>query len=205
MTARIDLERDPPDSAALALVPIELAVRWEVLPWRIVDDALVFVAVEEPTAEVLGDLEFLAQRPVRWVRADAGSLRRSIARFAQEPPPQISPPPEPSPVNRLVGTIFARAAEHRADEVVVDPGDAGVVVTWRRGGTVVESLTVPSLLRPGLTAKLKKLAGLDVAERRRPQRGEVELATEPPARYVIAAIPVQGGEQIVIARLGGQP
>lgn len=108
---------------------------------------------------------------------------------------------DPSVATLLADRIFTRAAELDADEVRVDPGERELTITWRRDGEVAEALEAPAPLRPGLTAKLKKLGGLDVGERRRPQRGELRLSDG--RSYVIATIPVRGGEQVVIVR--GQP
>src|SRR5207237_6156263 len=75
------------------------------------------------------------------------------------------------PLVRLVNSILFQAAEDGASDVHFAPGEDALVVRFRIDGVLQEMQRIPKRLMPGVTTRLKVLAKLDIAERRKPQAG----------------------------------
>ncbi len=79
------------------------------------------------------------------------------------------------PVVRMVNSIMLQAAEDGASDVHFEAQEDGLVVRYRVDGVLHEMQRIPKRLAPGVTTRVKVLAKLDIAERRRPQDGRMSL------------------------------
>ncbi len=110
-----------------------------------------------------------------------------------------------SMVVRLANQIILDGQRARASDIHVEPrGNAQeMVVRFRVDGTCVDYQRLPPTLRNPLVARLKVMAGLDIAERRKPQDGKIRVRT--PERLEIelrmATVPTVGGNEDVVLRL----
>lgn len=108
-----------------------------------------------------------------------------------------------SPVIRLVDELLAEliARDARTLHLLPQP-DGGVSARLRISGSLVPSQhhPLPKGLRLPLSARLKILAHLDIAERRRPQRGLLRFGRQrEPFRLTIT--PTRHGELLVVERM----
>ena len=65
-----------------------------------------------------------------------------------------------------------------ASDVHVEPMEKGVLIRHRLDGLLKEVMDLPKWVHEGLIARLKIMAGMDIAEKRLPQDGRVRVATE---------------------------
>src|SRR5688572_20968205 len=79
------------------------------------------------------------------------------------------------PLVRLVNAIVFQAAEERASDIHFEPQENALVVRFRIDGVLRVAQSIPKRLAPGVTTRLKVLAKLDIAERRKPQDGRISL------------------------------
>jgi type IV pilus assembly protein PilB len=214
----VELDLFPVDLDIASLVPAEFGRRMGVVAIGEDPDGTLMLATADPTnVQALDDLAMLTGRRVRPlvaapedVRGLAERLRPAgIARAAgQAPRPGAAAVPGPRvatagaedpPVVRLVDALLSRAVTAGASDVHVDPGEDDLRVTLRIDGELEEALRVASHLAPGVLARLKVLAELDIAERRAPQDGRATIHVD--GRQVdlrIVTLPVVGGESAVI-------
>src|SRR5438094_632110 len=82
-----------------------------------------------------------------------------------------------APLVRLVNSIIFQAAEDGASDVHFVPQEEALVVRLRIDGVLHEVQRIPKRMMAGVTTRLKVLAKLDIAERRKPQRGGLTFAT----------------------------
>ena len=80
-----------------------------------------------------------------------------------------------APLVRLVNSIIFQAAEDGASDVHFEPQEDALVVRFRVDGVLREVQRIPKRMAPGVTTRLKVLAKLDIAERRKPQDGRISL------------------------------
>lgn len=104
-----------------------------------------------------------------------------------------------APVVRLVDEVLHRAVRERASDVHFEPFEGEFRVRYRVDGTLRELPPLPSSRIFPVIARLKVMAGLNVAERRVPQDGRIRLVVD--GRCVdlrISTLPTQAGESVVL-------
>src|SRR4051812_42524133 len=108
------------------------------------------------------------------------------------------------PLVRLVNSVLFQAAEDGASDVHFEPQEDALVVRFRIDGVLHEMQRIPKRLIPGVTTRLKVLAKLDIAERRKPQDGRISLNAAAAGRMLdvrVATLPTVEGESVVMRLL----
>jgi type IV pilus assembly protein PilB len=106
-----------------------------------------------------------------------------------------------APLVRLVNSIIMSAAGDGASDIHFEPQDDVLVVRTRVDGVLSETQRIPKRMAPGVTTRLKVLAKLDIAERRKPQDGRITLNARAVGRLLdirVAVLPTVEGEQVVM-------
>ena len=80
-----------------------------------------------------------------------------------------------APLVRLVNSIIMQAASDGASDIHFEPQGDSLVVRTRVDGVLTEQQRIPKRMAAGVTTRLKVLAKLDIAERRKPQDGRISL------------------------------
>jgi type IV pilus assembly protein PilB len=109
-----------------------------------------------------------------------------------------------APLVRLVNSILFQAAEDGASDVHFEPQENALVVRFRVDGVLREVQQIPKRMLPGVTTRLKVLAKLDIAERRKPQDGRLSLNAAAAGRMLdvrVATLPTVEGEKVVMRLL----
>src|SRR6185503_19342439 len=97
-----------------------------------------------------------------------------------------------APLVRLVNSMIFQAAEDGASDIHVEPQEDELVIRYRVDGVLHVAHRVPKRLAPGVTTRLKVLAKLDIAERRKPQDGRITLSAQAAGRNLdirVATLP----------------
>ena len=108
------------------------------------------------------------------------------------------------PLVRLVNALIFQAAEENASDVHFEAQEDALVVRFRVDGVLREVQRVPKKMAAGVTTRLKVLAKLDIAERRKPQDGRITLASSAVGRMLdirVATLPTVEGEKVVMRLL----
>src|ERR671923_232954 len=109
-----------------------------------------------------------------------------------------------APLVRLVNSVIFQAAEDGASDIHFEPQEDALVVRFRIDGVLQEVQRIPKRMTPGVTTRLKVLAKLDIAERRKPQDGRISLNAAAAGRLLdvrVATLPTVEGESIVMRLL----
>ncbi|MDH4103607.1 MAG: GspE/PulE family protein [Thermoleophilia bacterium] len=108
------------------------------------------------------------------------------------------------PLVRLVNALIFQAAEENASDVHFEAQEDALVVRFRVDGVLREVQRIPKKMAAGVTTRLKVLAKLDIAERRKPQDGRLSLSTSAVGRMLdirVATLPTVEGEKVVMRLL----
>jgi type IV pilus assembly protein PilB len=108
------------------------------------------------------------------------------------------------PVVRLVNSIIFQAAEDGASDVHFEPQEDALVVRFRVDGVLSVVQRIPRQLSSGVTTRVKVLAKVDIAERRKPQDGRITLKAAAAGRTLdirVATLPTVEGESVVMRLL----
>jgi type IV pilus assembly protein PilB len=219
----LDLSTIQLDAETAALLPESAARRYLAMPVKEVDGA-VLVAVADPTNLLAhDDLRFALGTHTRIAVADSAQLEEAIEKVYRtqlEEVETFSPtlarpqdgavediretPAQASPAISLVNEVIGRALAHRASDIHFVPQADRLVVRVRVDGVTRELTTVPSSMQAAVTARLKVMGGLDIAQRRAPQDGRIGIRVGgQPMDLRIAVLPTVFGEQAVLRILHG--
>ncbi len=127
----------------------------------------------------LGDLKLLDARPEPTVLADSAAAD--------------------APAVKLVDYCIYHAMKDAASDIHFEPGDNVLRVRYRVDGRLTEKLRPPFQLHAAIAARVKRMAGLNPAERRLPQEGAVRLLVDnKPIELRASTMPGRFGEKIVL-------
>ena len=109
------------------------------------------------------------------------------------------------PVIRLVNGIFSRALDSRASDIHIEPFEHNLIVRLRIDGVMQEIESTPANMAPAVISRLKILAKLNIAERRLPQDGRIQLRLQGRAIDLrVSTVPTMHGESVVMRILDKQ-
>jgi type II secretory ATPase GspE/PulE/Tfp pilus assembly ATPase PilB-like protein len=118
---------------------------------------------------------------------------------------QLASASESAGMVRLVNEMIAEAQRVHASDIHIEsnPGEALTAVRFRRDGDLEPYLWLPAKLRAPLVSRIKIMARLDIAERRRPQDGKIDFAEfgGRPLELRVAVMPTHDGLEDVVLRL----
>ena len=80
-----------------------------------------------------------------------------------------------APVVRLVHLMISEAIQLRASDIHVEPFEDRVRIRYRIDGVLIERDSPPRRLLGAILSRIKILAKIDIAERRRPQDGRIKI------------------------------
>src|SRR5919109_116493 len=109
-----------------------------------------------------------------------------------------------APLVRLVNSVIFQAAEDGASDIHFEPQEDALIVRFRIDGVLQEVQRIPKRMTAGVTTRLKVLAKLDIAERRKPQDGRISLNAAAAGRMLdvrVATLPPVEGETVVMRLL----
>ena len=107
-----------------------------------------------------------------------------------------------APIVRLFYYIFNRAQEMGASDIHVEPTEMDVAVRFRIDGLLQTILRPPKNQYAAIASRIKLLAGMNIAERRLPQDGRIDLPSGlNPIDVRVSTVPCMHGESIVLRLL----
>jgi type IV pilus assembly protein PilB len=102
-------------------------------------------------------------------------------------------------VVRLINLVLLQAIRDRASDIHFEPFEEEFKMRYRIDGVLYEMVPPPKHLGPAITSRVKVMANLDIAERRLPQDGRIELQVGgAPIDLRVAVLPTMHGESVVM-------
>ena len=246
----VSLADDPPDPAAIVLIPKEVALKRICVAVNL-EKNLLTVAMSDPLLfSLVQDLEFQTGYRIKQVVATRSDIvdaiengypdkalakvvnpantsdlavpqspgrsgryggdasgERSLVRRGEEdifeqPAPRVGQREagDTAPIIDLVDLVVNSAISSRASDVHIEPMEKGVVVRHRLDGLLKEVMDLPKWVHEGLVARLKIMAGMDIAEKRLPQDGRIRVKTEDGKEvdFRVSSLRTLFGEKIVL-------
>jgi type IV pilus assembly protein PilB len=104
-----------------------------------------------------------------------------------------------SPIINLVNSLIQRAIRDGASDIHIEPGRKMSRVRFRIDGLLYEVATPRIELHPAIVSRLKVMANLDIAERRMPQDGRIQVFTQQRGIDLrFSSLPGLYGEKVVL-------
>lgn len=107
-----------------------------------------------------------------------------------------------SPVIRLVNLMFSQAVRDNASDIHIEPYQNSLKIRQRLDGILYDMLSPPKHVQSALVSRVKILAKLNIAEKRLPQDGRIELKVADKEIDVrVSTLPTTFGERVVLRLL----
>ena len=211
---------------AKELVPEALARKYKIVPLAITDSVLDIATADPHDLDCEKTLAFALGRTVRMSLASPMKLverideiyrpenavekilegvtgkyeLEAISEELQQDELDLSPDRAAErPVIRLVDHIVAEGIASRASDIHLEPEEGGVAVRYRIDGVLRQVMSLPRAAGLPLVSRIKIMAGLDIADRMRPQDGRARVAVSGVRIDLrVSTLPASNGEKVVI-------
>ncbi len=112
---------------------------------------------------------------------------------------QVLEAAEDNKVIKLLNLVLLQAIKDKASDIHFEPFEDEFKMRYRIDGVLYEMVPPPKYLGPAITSRIKVMANLDIAERRLPQDGRVELTLQgKPVDLRVSVLPTMHGESVVM-------
>jgi len=192
----VNLKKEGVRPNAIALVPEPIARKYNVIPIDVTDGTIV-VAMEDPRdIEAIEELSALTRKRIEPVLSTSQDIQEMIDlnyRVGGEVEKELSQIPTryqrvkvaetrlsaeaiaQAPVVRAIDLLIKQAVRDRASDVHIEPQEDRLRVRYRIDGILHEIMSLPLSVHPPLLSRVKIMSGLNIAERRRPQDGQISF------------------------------
>jgi type IV pilus assembly protein PilB len=206
----------PTTARAYRVVPVEA------------DNGMLTVALADPlNISILDDLRFILDTPVRGLVAPKEEIDDALQKYyggagesvqdllkeiedeiplerfdeetAQDDVVTLRELASEAPVVKLLNLILIQAIKDRASDIHFEPFENEFKVRYRVDGILYEMIPPPKHLALALSCRIKVLSNLNIAERRLPQDGRIQLSVM--GRQVdmrVSTLPTAFGESVVL-------
>ncbi|MCI3922543.1 GspE/PulE family protein [Paenibacillus sp. TRM 82003] len=214
----IQLYRQKIEPKVINMIPQRLAEQHTVIPLRVEGNKLVVAMADPLDYFAIDELRMSTGFRVEPALASKDELQRAIKRYyglqenveqimqnlqAQEAEEEEAAAPaaaeDNSPVVKTVNQIIIGAVQAGASDIHIDPQEDTLRIRYRVDGVMRTEQSLPPHMQGVIVARVKIMAHLNVAERRQPQDGRVEMDIQ--FRKVdirISTMPTIHGEKVVM-------
>jgi type IV pilus assembly protein PilB len=202
--AYADLVTDPPDPAAVVIIPKRVALKRTCIAIAVERNVLTVAMCDPLLFTLIQDLEFRTGYRIQQVVATRAEIIEAIhawypdnalARVTpgmiqgrgrevreedifEQPSAAAPAAAETAPIIDMVELVIKDALKSRASDIHIEPTGEDVIVRQRLDGLLKEVMNLPKWVHQGVVARVKILAGLDIAEKRLPQDGRIRVNNE---------------------------
>jgi len=107
-----------------------------------------------------------------------------------------------APIIKLVNLMLSQAVKDRASDIHVEPFQGRLRIRYRVDGILYDMLTPPRHIQSALVSRIKIMAGMNIAEKRLPQDGRIEIRLgDKNIDIRVSTIPTAFGERVVLRLL----
>ena len=225
----VDLEDFDIPTTVLKQIPAEMANAYQVLPlmfdeqrntltvalktadnFRAVDDLRLLMGFN--VEAMVAPADQIASRIKKYYGEDEGSIADLIGELSEADDiedidvdsesvdlEELVQMAEDNRVKRLLNLVLLQAIKDKASDVHFEPFEDEFKMRYRIDGVLYEMIPPPRHLATAIVSRIKVMAGLDIAERRMPQDGRIELVVNnEPVDLRVAVLPTMFGESCVM-------
>ncbi len=225
----IDLAEFDVDPAVIALIPEEVAQKYQLVPINRAGATLIVAMSDPSNIFAIDDIKFMTGFNVEVVVAAEAAIKDAIDQYYDQSSSmaaaldgledlddlelvddlefddvnELERASEDAPVVKLVNLILTDAIKKKASDIHIEPYEHVFRVRYRIDGVLYEVMKPPRKLKNAITSRLKIMASLDIAERRLPQDGriKIKMGRNQEMDYRVNCLPTLFGEKVVLRLL----
>lgn len=206
---------------AIDCIPLEIAHRHKIMPLALRDNQLILAMADPLDLHAVDEVEKISGREVYPVLAAESAINYAFQQYYAlgnyqplektessylvcEKEKNLDPEPvsSESPIIKVVNSLIRRAIEKGASDIHLEPSEEGLRVRLRLDGILHEYAAPPKTKQEQIISRVKIMANLDIAEKRLPQDGNIQLKKQDEEINLrISTMPTIYGEKVVIRLL----
>jgi general secretion pathway protein E len=216
----IDINVDEVDPHLTIDIPINYAKANEVLPLLETDYSVSVVIADPFNFDTINDLREIFKKEIKLMVSPPLKIQDAINRVYEKadrnlvntledefdesldldgPIDILDAGADEAPVIRFVNSIIFRAVKENASDIHIEPYEKETVYRFRINGVMTEILRQPLKTHSAVSARIKVMAKLDIAEKRMPQDGRIKIKIAGKDVDIrLSTVPIQNGERIVM-------
>ncbi len=217
----IDLDKSAMAASNFNLIPPDLIKKHQVLPLDKTDGVLRVVIGDPSDIDTIDALKFRLNTKLETCLGAKSKIKQHIDRVFADENASIDKAvrnaasmdrgasldlkltgqneTDEAPIIKLVGAIIGEAVKARASDIHIEPMKDRVRVRYRIDGVCVERDNIAKRMQAPVTARIKILSGMDIAEKRLPQDGRIKLIVdEKQVDFRVSSLPGYHGESVVL-------
>jgi type IV pilus assembly protein PilB len=207
-------DMDTIDRGIIQVIPKKMALKANVLPVAVGEAGELILASSGPVPKsVLQTISRIAKKQVRLALTTATRLKRMQNLFFSQAYDTTIDLRKRIDIGdsgfiiELFEKIMVRAVNRNASDIHVEPEKDELVVRFREDGVMHRTETFPYDMASNLAARIKVLAGLDIAEKRKPQDGAFYFLPQALDVQIdgvnvrVSVLPTVHGEKVVLRLL----
>jgi len=199
------------DSEALEFIPKDRARRLKVIPLFVIEDTLTVATAEPLNITAVDEIRKMTNKRIQMVLAKEKNIELAIDRsyastsgysdeggYGDEAAVEEAVSDEEN--IQVADNILLEAVRGGASDIHIEPGERRLRVRFRVDGVLSKFSNMPPNRTPGLVSRFKVMAGIDIAESRKPQDGRFKTEVEQgkPVDVRVSTYPTQYGEKVVM-------
>jgi len=224
----VNLDENPLPDSTLRALPASIAQMYNVVPVEADNQSIVLATFDLLSPDVADELAFVLTKDVRFVVAservvssllqqhfgegqsvsdmlfaledeleDAGDILE--LKGGDEDLEDIESAAASAPVVKFVNLILYQAVQDRASDIHFEPFESDFKIRYRVDGALYEMSPPPKHLALPVISRVKVISGLNIAERRLPQDGRIQLKVGGRTiDFRVSTLPTQFGESVVL-------
>ncbi len=209
----VDLASCKIQQEALSLIPENVARHYAVLPIELTGKSLK-VAMNDPTDfALIRELRFISRKTIEPLLSSRTVIQKMIdtayGKRSSNPATSTTGANKTtahslhghgkSPVVKLVNELIVSAIRKNASDIHFEPSEADLKVRFRIDGVLQEISSIPNVKKAEVLSRIKIMASLDIAEKRRPQDGKIRVDNDGHGIDIrVSTLPTTFGEKIVL-------
>lgn len=221
----VDVSQFEIDQSVSSLVNRDFCEKHCIIPLSKAGTTLVVAFADPSNLQVRDDLRYITKCKIQPVVATESTITAAIAKYysistddliskgdaaegdimlAQTSTVEVSNAADDAPVVKFVNGILLEAIRRRASDIHFELYEKRFRVRFRIDGNLVEAASPPANSGPAISARIKIMAKMDIAEKRRPQDGRLKIVLNKENRemdFRVSSIPTMWGEKIVMRLL----
>lgn len=224
----IDLAHTDVPPSIVKSIPGSIARMYSVVPVESDGQSVVLATYDLLNPQVVDELNFVLTRDVAFVVASQDEIRafldkhygdasdsvndmlsaleselehvgEGVARRGGDETAEIEELANQAPVIRFVNLVLFQAVKDRASDIHFEPFENEFKIRYRVDGALYEMAPPPKHLALPVISRIKVISGLNIAERRLPQDGRIQMPVGgKQIDFRVSTLPTQFGESVVL-------
>ena len=217
----IQLDRYQAQDAAIKMIPRNVAERLQLIPLKLDDDDTLLITMSDPLdLPAQDEIKMLTGHDLRIATSGEDDISRNLQRmyefsanlegamtdtidtgdvYTPLAATTATMNPDDAPLVELVNNAIQQGVREGASDIHFEAYEQMSRIRFRVDGALYIHNQYPAVVQPAVISRIKIMAGMDIAEKRKPQDGRILTIID--GRHIdlrVSSLPTMSGEKVVL-------